>query len=181
MRSGASPDAATPEHKGWQGPSLRFVLTTLIVLALVLGFGAFRTYSKGLRIISDAMHKFDEAGKTLTADQCIDETIEWYMEECAANIVMCESAIRKAMAHCLQAQDRADECKMLSETGVLNPEHGEVLSEVREHGTGSGQWVFYTCKARGTECKKRKKCPCADAVRSVDEFCVYTHKSVVES
>ncbi|MCA9714360.1 MAG: hypothetical protein H6713_40245 [Myxococcales bacterium] len=180
-RARAPETASPPPHKGWQGPSLRFVFTTLAILAVVLGFGAFRTYSKGLRIISDAMHKFDEDGKTLTADQCISETVDWYMKECSANIIMCESAIRKAMAHCLQAQDRAGECKLLSETGVLDPAHGDALAESREHGVGSGQWVFYTCKARGTECQKRGKCPCADAVRTVDEYCVYNYKASVKS
>ncbi|MCA9695798.1 MAG: hypothetical protein KC636_39840, partial [Myxococcales bacterium] len=152
-------------EQGWQGPSLRLVLGSVAVISIIMGVLAFRVYSRSERQISGAIETFMADGRELTADQCVTRVVDWYFQDCDANLVMCADSVTRAMGACLGAQDRTRECELLEQTGALDPNHGDVLAEAREHKVGSGQWVFYTCKARGTECQKRGKCPCADAVR----------------
>ncbi len=155
------------DHKGWQGPSLRAVVITIVVLAIGLGVLANWRYTRSETQIRQALSTFDQDGASLSVEQCIDAVVQWHAETCDANLVLCDHAIPLAMVHCLEGQDRKDYCDGLERTGAFtDPEGNEVT-----HDVASGQWVYYSCLRRGTECKKRKKCPCADAYRAIDSFC----------
>ncbi len=155
------------DHKGWQGPSLRAVVTIIVVLAVGLGILANWRYTKSETQIRQALSTFEKDGSTIGVEECIDEVIAWHRDTCDANLVLCNHAIPMAMVHCLEGQDRTEYCDGLERTGEYEDESGAKV----KHAVASGQWVYYSCKRRGTECKKRKKCPCADAYRAIDSYC----------
>ncbi|MGB1016254.1 MAG: hypothetical protein ACPG4T_19110 [Nannocystaceae bacterium] len=154
-------------HNGWQGPSLRAVVIAIVVLAVGLGVLANWRYTQSENQIRQALSTFDQSGGSMDVEQCIDAVITWHDDTCDANLVLCDHAIPMAMVHCLEGQDRKQYCDGLDRTGSFIDDEGNEVS----HDVASGQWVYYSCLRRGSECKKRKKCPCADAYRAIDSFC----------
>jgi len=144
---------AKSKSKDWEGPSLRLVLLSMTAVALFMGVFAFYRYTTSEREIMAGMAEVEQKGVTLDSEGCIDHVLAWH-KQCDALSVMCNDAVKIAMFHCLEARDRAQDC------GKLNP---DVVSK--------GQWVFKVCKDRGTECRIRKQCACADAYRALDSFC----------
>ena len=114
-----------------------------------------------LRLINAAIQsaEIEAKGKTLDVEGCIDATLEW-RQKCAANKVMCDNAIPLAMYHCLEQQDRQEQCMIIDED------------------MAKGTWLMEHCRERGSECKVMKKCPCAAAYRALDSFCRSGQESV---
>jgi hypothetical protein len=148
------------KSKDWEGPSLRTVLVSLSAVALFMGVFAYFRYVTSERAIMAGMAELERRGAELDAEGCVDVVLDWH-KRCDALSVMCNDAVKIAMYHCLESRDRAGDC------AALNP---DVVSK--------GQWVFGVCKERGTECKRRKDCPCADAYRAFDSFCRTGQQSV---
>lgn len=140
--------------------SLRWVLGGVTAVGLLMTLAMHRAYTRGEEVVRAALPAFDEKGKSLDAEGCIDEVIAWH-KTCDATSIMCNKGVLPAMYHCLKAQDRAADCAKLPETEGMD-----------------GKWVFVTCKERGTQCKRTKECACAEAYRAIDSFCRTDQKAV---
>ena len=134
------------------GPRLSWVLGGVGLLVLVMGVLAAYRYDQSEAHFAAVQREMDEKGKTLDPEGCVDAILEWHAS-CTANGPLCDHGVPKIMTHCLKAQDRTAMCESLD------------LRSAR------AQWVWGKCKDRGTPCKSRKKCPCADAYRAMDSFC----------
>ncbi len=141
------------KSKDWEGPSLRTVLLGMTAVAVFMGVFAFYRYSSSERTIMQGMAAIEQEGRTLDAEGCVDAVLRWH-KQCDAISVMCNDAVKIAMYHCLESRDRSADC-----------------SELKPDVVSRGQWVFGVCKDRGTTCRIRKQCPCADAYRAFDSFC----------
>nr|WP_293172041.1 hypothetical protein [Nannocystis sp.] len=150
----------TRKSKDWEGPSLRTVLIGLSLVAVVMGVFAYYRYITSEKAIMSGMAELEGKGAKLDSEGCINEVLDWH-KRCDALSMMCNDAVKIAMYHCLEARDRSEDC------GRLKP---DVVSK--------GQWVFGVCKDRGTECRRRKQCACADAYRAMDSFCRTDQKAV---
>lgn len=151
----------TRKSKDWEGPSLRTVMVSICAVALFMGVFAYYRYVTSERAIMQGMAELEAKGHELDAEGCINLVLDWH-KRCDALSVMCNDAVKIAMYHCLESRDRLDDC------GKLKPDE-----------VSRGQWVFGVCKDRGTECKHRKQCACADAYRALDSFC-RTDQSAVQ-
>ncbi len=141
------------KSKDWEGPSLRAVLWSMTAVALFMGVFAYYRYITSEKEIMSGMASMEAQGTTIDSEGCVDRVLAWH-KQCDALSVMCNDAVKIAMFHCLEARDRTEDCSKLKP---------DVVSR--------GQWVFGVCKDRGTECRIRKQCPCADAYRALDSFC----------
>ncbi len=139
--------------KDWEGPSLRTVLLAMGAVAVFMGVLAYYRYVSSEKSIMRGMAEMEQKGASLDSEGCVVAALEWH-KSCEGLGVMCNDAVKIAMYHCLEARDRSADC------GKLEP---NVVSK--------GQWVFTVCKERGTECRIRKQCACADAYRALDSFC----------
>lgn len=152
-------EAASPSRE-WRGPSLRTVLIGVFVVGALMAWQMHRAYVRGELVVQAALPGFEEQGKGLDAEGCIDAVLAWH-KQCDATAVMCNKGVLQAMYHCLKPQDRAADCKKLPVAEGMD-----------------GKWVFITCKDRGTPCKRSKDCACADAYRAFDSFCRTDQKAV---
>jgi hypothetical protein len=141
------------------GPSLRLVLGGLMALAVVLGVLAYWRYTVSERHFSEALAAMDELAPTLDTDGCVGAVLQWH-STCSANKPLCDDGVPRVMTHCLAGADRSAYCSTLD------------LSSAK------AQWVYGKCEDRGTSCRDKKKCPCADAYRTVDSFCRHDQKGV---
>lgn len=146
--------------KDWNGPSLRAVFVGLTIVSVVMGVLAYYRYSQSEKSIMQGMPVLEQTGASSTPEQCVDAVLAWH-RQCQGLSFMCDNTVTQAMFHCLKAQDRAREC------AALEPDE-----------VSRGQWVFYKCKERGSQCKRTKQCPCADAYRAFDSFCRTDQESV---
>jgi len=152
-------DDAVPEVDT-SGPSLRLVFGIVGVLVVCLGITAYWRYTVSENWFAESLPHMDAIGQTADAEGCVDAALEWH-ETCEANKPLCDNGVPRAMTHCLMADDRAALCEAID------------LDD-----TGKAQWVFKSCFDRGTPCKSRKKCPCADAYRAIDSFCRHHQQGV---
>ena len=149
----------TPPTYEVSGPSLRLVLGGLISLALVLGVVAYWRYTVSERHFAETIVEMNALGPTLDTDGCVGAVLDWHAR-CEANKPLCDDGVPRIMTHCLVGADRQAYCDGLD------------LSSAK------AQWVYGKCQDRGTPCRDRKKCACADAYRTVDSFCRHGQKGV---
>lgn len=129
------------------------------MLVVVLGVTAYWRYTVSENWFAKSLPELSEAGKTADVEGCVDAVLHW-QATCDANKALCDNAVPMAMTHCLMGDDRAEVCEGL------------------EGESAKAQWVFKSCFDRGTPCKSRKKCPCADAYRALDSFCRHGQEGV---
>ena len=141
------------------GPSLRLVLGIIALLAIVLGVLGYYRYAQSETHFVQAQAEIDAAAKHLDVEGCVSVIIDWH-DGCEANRPLCDHGVPMMMTHCLKGRDRAQDCQALD------------LSSAR------AQWVFQRCTERGTPCKSRQRCPCADAYRALDSFCRHDQQGV---
>ncbi len=141
------------------GPSLRLVLGTIAVLVVVLGVAAYWRYTVSEAHFAKVLGEMDRKGPQLDTEGCVDAVLDWHAT-CEANKPLCDNGVPQVLTHCLAGQDRSATCKELD------------LSSAR------AQWVFLSCQDRGTPCRHKKKCPCADAYRTIDSFCRHEQRGV---
>ncbi|MBL4685810.1 MAG: hypothetical protein JKY37_14540 [Nannocystaceae bacterium] len=141
------------------GPSLRLVFGIIGVLVVCLGITAYWRYTVSENWFATSLPKLSETGEHVDTEGCVDAVLRWY-DNCAANKALCDNGVPRAMTHCLMAADRAPTCEELGDRPA------------------KAQWVFKSCLDRGTPCKSRKKCACANAYRALDSFCRHDQKGV---
>ncbi len=141
------------------GPSLRIVLGVVVGLALPMGVLAYYRYVQSEQHFQRARAEMDRRGPQLDVEGCVDAVLAWHAG-CEANRPLCDHGVPMIMTHCLGGRDRALACASLD------------LSSAR------AQWVFASCRDRGTPCRSRKKCACADAYRTLDSYCRYDQAGV---
>lgn len=134
------------------GPSLRLVLGLLSILAVGMGVLGYYRYAVSEDHFAVVLQKMSTEGASLDTEGCVDAVLTWH-ETCEANKPLCDNGIPRVMTHCLAAADRTQTCESL------------------DLSSASAQWVYGQCLDRGTPCQDRKKCPCADAYRTIDSFC----------
>ncbi len=141
------------------GPRLSWVLGTVAVVAAAMGILATYRYDESERHFREIEAKMDAEGPNLDVEGCVDAVLAWHAS-CRANKPLCDHGVPKVMTHCLAGRDRSEACRAI------------------EGRSARAQWVFARCEARGTPCKSRKKCPCADAFRALDSFCRHDQKGI---
>ena len=141
------------------GPSLKMVLGLATLLVIPMGFLAYYRYVQSENHFKEATAEMARRGPDLDVEGCVTAVLEWH-EACQANKPLCDHGVPMIMTQCLSGRDRAATCDGLD------------LSSAK------AQWVFSSCKDRGTPCKSRKKCACADAYRALDSFCRHDQKGV---
>lgn len=141
------------------GPPLWMVLLGLGVIVVGMAFLARQRYVASEQHFRVAQGEFDALGKTATVEACIDAVLTW-RRRCTADGPLCHDGIPRMMHHCLAGQDRTAACQGL------------------DLSSASAQWVFRSCRDRGTACQKSGKCPCADAYRALDSFCRHGQRGV---
>ncbi|MEM6994774.1 MAG: hypothetical protein AAF721_29945 [Myxococcota bacterium] len=157
--SAPTPSETSEHDVETSGPSLRLVFGVMGVLVVCLGITAYWRYTVSENWFAQSLPQLAEVGAATDTEGCVDAVLRWH-ETCDANKPLCDNGVPRAMTHCLMAADRGATCEAL--------------------GTESAraQWVFKTCFDRGTPCKARKKCPCADAYRALDSFCRHDQEGV---
>lgn len=129
------------------------------MLIVVLGVLAYWRYTVSENHFAQVFATMDREGKVLDTEGCIDATLAWY-ETCEANKPLCDNGVGQVLTHCLIGQDRSATCESL------------------DLSSSKAQWVFTSCLDRGTPCRNKKRCACADAYRSIDSFCRHDQKGV---
>lgn len=141
------------------GPSLRLVLGLLSVLVLGMGVLAYHRYSVSENHFAVVLDEMSRDGASLDTEGCVGAVLKWHAT-CEANKPLCDNGVPRVMTHCLAAADRTPTCESL------------------DLSSASAQWVYHQCQDRGTPCQDRKKCPCADAYRTIDSFCRHDQTGV---
>jgi hypothetical protein len=141
------------------GPSLRLVLGGIGVLAVVLGVLAYWRYTESEANFAKALAHMQAVGGDLDTEGCVDEVLKWH-EECSANKPLCDNGVPRVLTHCLVQADRAATCDSL------------------DMSSAKAQWVYKQCLDRGTPCRDKKRCACADAYRAIDSFCRHDQQGV---
>ncbi len=129
------------------------------VLVICMGVTAYWRYTVSENFFAASLPMLAEKGTTVDTEGCVDAVLQWH-DTCDANKPLCDNGVPMAMTHCLSGDDRAPTC-----------------ADLRDE-SAKAQWVFKSCFDRGTPCKNRKKCPCADAYRALDSFCRHDQEGV---
>ncbi|RMG98037.1 MAG: hypothetical protein D6705_07155 [Deltaproteobacteria bacterium] len=151
-------EASGPPHDP-TGPRLSVVLGVVAVVAVAMGILATYRYGQSEAHFREIQAEMDAKGPNLDVEGCVDAVLSWHAS-CSANKPLCDHGVPKIMTHCLAGRDRSEACAKI------------------EGRSARAQWVFDRCAERGTPCKSRKKCPCADAFRALDSFCRHGQKGV---
>lgn len=109
MSDSAHPTPQTPKnnkHKAW------WVLGTLGVLSVLMAGLTSVTYRQTDLHLVKMYTYFKDFGSTSTAEQCIDEIIQW-LPKCEGMKALCEGAVPRVMDSCLAGQSRSSECSAL--------------------------------------------------------------------
>lgn len=141
------------------GPSLRMMFSIMGIVVILCGVTAYWRYTVSETWFAESLPAMSEFGKTVDTEGCVDASVRWH-GACDANKPLCDNGVPRAMTHCLMADDRSEVCSEMS------------------HESAKATWVFKRCADRGTPCKGRKRCPCADAYRALDSFCRHGQKGV---
>ncbi|MCX4239866.1 hypothetical protein [Paraliomyxa miuraensis] len=141
------------------GPSLRLVLGIMAIVVVVMGVAAYWRYDVSEDHFAVTLTEMDRKGPVLDVEGCIDAVIEWHAR-CEANKPLCDNGVPQVMTHCLVGRDRKDACESI------------------ELGSAKAQWVYLSCLDRGTPCRNKKQCVCADAYRTLDSYCRHDQKGV---
>jgi len=149
------------EERESSGPSLSWVLGAAATVTLMMGVLAYKRYAESEIWVAEGIARMSEVGKDLEErEACIDEVLHWH-ERCTehgGNGAVCLEGVKLVTFHCLQARER--EC--------------EDFVEPQMDWRGKldlGAWVYDRCIERGTTCKIKRECACAEAYRSLQSFC----------
>jgi hypothetical protein len=156
--------------------SLVYVFTTLAIVSVAVGVLGYRRYANSERWVAEGIRHMDEVGVSLDDEQCIDEALSWYAacDEHDANAAVCLQGVGILMQHCLSGRERDQTCEL-----YLDPESAAhaPTEEMRQRARNpdkageSGQWVYARCEERGTVCRSKRECACAEAYRAIDSYC----------
>lgn len=99
--------SSNPRHKAW------WVLGSLAVLSVLMAGLTSVTYRQTDLHLVKMYTYFSEFGSRSTAEQCINEVIQW-LPKCDGMKALCEGAVPRVMDSCLAGQNRASECAELA-------------------------------------------------------------------
>lgn len=152
------------------GPKLSWVLGAVATLTLLFGVLSYKRYAESERWVAEGISHVESVGNTLDDEGCIDEVIKWHdaCEEEGANAAVCLQGVKLVMFHCLAAKPRTNACEpylvpQRDPSGKVDP----------------GDWVFMKCMERGSKCKQRRECACAESYRILESFCRNDGRGVV--
>lgn len=131
----------------------------MAVVIVVMGIASYWRYVVSENHFAEVLAEIDRKAPELDTEGCVTAVLDWHAE-CEANKPLCDNGVPQVMTHCLTGRDRSATCEELD------------LSSAK------AQWVFNSCFDRGTPCRNKKKCPCADAYRTLDSFCRHDQKGV---
>lgn len=163
------PNAFDDPPREQSGPSLSLVLGAVATLTLLFGVLSYKRYAESERWVAQGIQMAETEGPNLSDEGCIDQAIKWHdacWEE-GANAAVCLQGVKLVTFHCLHAKSRAEDCipyqsPQIDQGGKIDP----------------GDWVFMKCLERGSKCKMRRECACAEAYRSLESFCKTGEKAV---
>lgn len=135
------------------------MLGVVAVLVVVLGVLAYWRFTVSEKHFAGVLTEMDRTGPTVDTEGCVTAVLQWHAT-CDANRPLCDDGVPRVITHCLLGADRSETCNEL------------------DLGSAKAQWVYGRCESRGTPCRDRKKCPCADAYRTIDSFCRHGQKGV---
>lgn len=136
--------------------ALKYVLGAVGLVVVVFGFLAYWRYASSEGYVAEGIPHMEAVGGELDVEGCVDEVVAWH-DECdqhETNAAVCLQAVKVHMFHCLSQKDRAEACEA-------------DFPEERE----DGKWVYDQCAERGTACKIKRECACAESYRATDSFC----------
>ena len=102
-------------------------------------------------------------GRTLSAEQCVDEVLAW-RDQCDAMELLCNRSIGRMMEMCLAEGQHTDFC-----------------TEVRAKPTGRTSFGFEECKAWGAHADRKTKKICGTTYRAIAAFCRRQGREVAEA
>ncbi len=128
-----------------------------IAVAIGLGLGVF-VYNRAASGSVEIAHDYKvmrERGATLSAEGCVEASLEWFRHRCDAVGKMCIDAVPRMVGECLAAQDRSEAC--IANGNDLKP----------------SQWAYQHCAEMGIDRKSKKavKESCTQAWRAFDSWC----------
>jgi len=126
------------------------VVVALLTVATAMGVVAFWRFSESDKFLSHVMVEMENAGKTSSPEQCVDEVVK-HASTCEAMKSLCDSSAPRWMEACLRGQDRVGYCSTLGDT---------------PKATSFG---FKACKDRQVD--RRTKGACASAYRAIAAHC----------
>lgn len=135
------------------------MLSIMAVIVVAGGFTAYWRYAVSETWFKQSLTEMSAKGGELDSEGCVSAVLDWHAA-CEANKPLCDHGVPLAMTHCLLERDRTDVCDSL------------------DMSSAKAQWVFKSCLDRGTPCRHRKKCACADAYRALDSFCRHGQEGV---
>ena len=92
------------------GRTAFWVISGIIFLGVIMGLGFTARFVYTEEFLHASVPVFEEKGKTLSAVECREETIEW-AKTCDGVNDLCRGSVDKMMVTCLQGKDRTEECK----------------------------------------------------------------------
>jgi len=146
-------DVVDKDRQGNRGAWI--VVGGLLGLAALLAiFLVYPNLKESAAAIQLKLNELDETGRGMTGEECVRDVVGWH-ETCDVIATMCLQEVPTAVAHCLAARDRAEEC--------------EVLLQVSR----TAQWTYQQCAAIGvdkTSSRETRKA-CTQAWDALYQFC----------
>ncbi|PKN59425.1 MAG: hypothetical protein CVU56_00860 [Deltaproteobacteria bacterium HGW-Deltaproteobacteria-14] len=135
--------------------SALFIGTALAV------FVVFPNMKESAISIGAEMARIDAQGASMTAEECVEHAIDWF-ERCDVMPSMCLQEVPTAVARCLHARDRTEECAPYVDPAL------------------SARWTFEKCKGRGIDRGSDRSLTksCTGAWRALDQYCKTGQKGV---
>ncbi|MCA9513787.1 MAG: hypothetical protein KC635_02490 [Myxococcales bacterium] len=158
--------SSDPQHSvDKRGRNAWIVIGGLFAIGTFLAvFVVFPNLKSSAMTIQTKIVSLDEAGKGMTAEECVKDVVGWYAS-CDAMPSMCLQEVPKAVAHCLKAKDRAAECAPYEKVEVAD-----------------ARWTFERCESIGygkdTKDSDTRKA-CTASWRALEQFCKTHQKSVI--
>lgn len=146
-----------------RGRNAWLLIGGLVLIGTLLSiFVVFPNLKSSALTIQTKVESLDEAGKSLDTEGCVKNVVTWYAG-CDAMPTMCLQEVPRAMAHCLKAKDRTEECLPY------------------ETQQADAHWTFERCETAGfgKDAKSDTRKACTAAWRAVDQFCKTHQKAVI--
>lgn len=128
----------------------RVVLAVIFGVSIPVGALAYWRFSLSERYLTEDLRHMQTAGATLSAEECVDETVAW-AGRCRAMKSLCDASVERMTKRCLAGRDRRAYCQQVQEA------------------TKEASFGYVECQARGVDRKTKKACGLA--YRAVASHC----------
>jgi hypothetical protein len=96
-----------------QTPSARYIIGTVVTLAILITIVFSTRYRKSVVFLSKSAVTFKERGPALDLEGCVNEVLVWN-KKCEAMKDLCDKSVPRMMKTCLTAADRKAQCSKLT-------------------------------------------------------------------